>query len=211
MSKITSGILGPYSGTIGSVTGYRRNGKNIIQARKKFTSLAQKENLVNSQVKSSNIGKNLKILDKGIERIATAYNLENPNTLEYLMKNFPNTYVPERPTSLRWLILNPEFYFPEMQLVGGWDSSNNRMFIKSDNAISLVGSQWFTHYQLITYTQSSNALTLGALTPIPKSIQILNSIPGINVRTYRFRGWLFTHSGKPNNKFAVIQNIYRIV
>lgn len=32
MAKIKSGILGGYSGTIGSVTGYRRNGKNIIQA-----------------------------------------------------------------------------------------------------------------------------------------------------------------------------------
>lgn len=211
MSKIKSGILGPYSGTIGSVTGYRRNGKNIIQARKKFTSLAQKENLVNSQVKSSNIGKNLKILDKGIKRIATAYNLVNPNTLEYLMKNFPNTYVPERPTSLRWLILNPQFYFPEMDLVGDWDSSNNRMNLRSRNAISLVGSQWFTHYQLLTYTQSNNTLTLGALTAIPKSLFIPNSIPGIGVKTYRIRGWLFTHSTKPNNKFAVIQNIYRMV
>lgn len=52
MAKISSGILGAYSGTIGNVTGYRRNGQGIIQARpgaKRITAnstiVANKENL----------------------------------------------------------------------------------------------------------------------------------------------------------------------
>jgi hypothetical protein len=52
MSKIKTGILGAYSGTIGSVTGYRRNGKNIIQGinqRKDFvlnSSMVYRHNMI---------------------------------------------------------------------------------------------------------------------------------------------------------------------
>ena len=68
MSKINSGILGPYSGTIGSVTGYRHLGKNIIKSKRQFTAPVIVNNLISNNQRATQLNNLMNIYKAQILR-----------------------------------------------------------------------------------------------------------------------------------------------
>jgi hypothetical protein len=203
MSKINSGILGPYSGTIGSVTGYRRNGKNIIQGKVKGQDLSKISSFSDNANTIHQLSKLIERSMRGIRRIETEFNCQfdsNPNNIIKYMKN---AYTPGQYFNYRGLIINPEKSLPKVRITKSGSVNPNATEFNVIGARSGWNIGFWTHQQFFQYLSNSNAWSILSTGTISNNFNIDFSTAGIPVRQYRMRGVRYYNQAEPTKQVII--------
>ena len=137
MAKYNAGILGGYSGTIGSVTGYRRNGKNLIQSVSNVERTNVDNSFVTNQVYVRQWMQRVKFHYKFIARVILEFDIEFSIQSNLALKYHDNIRNSARPQDLFSLHDNNYFKQQLFNVTNSWNQPNNRYTLTRRNLLKL--------------------------------------------------------------------------
>jgi len=159
MGKINAGILGGVGGKIGTVSGYRRYGKNILRTQSTKNILANTTRFETQNLYSANLARNLEHYTPGIVACLAQDGIEYNEDWEKILKNNKPELVGSKPSYIVKAQLPFSVNEYQSTTFSVYQASQNRIAASSANLLKLKITGWLTHRRLMFWRSNTGFAT----------------------------------------------------